>query len=113
MYTVSSHTAYSDLALSVTKLICQFLFVSLCFSKFNIQRDKGNASSKVKTQLVIRHQLFLEMGFPGGSVDKEPAFNAGDSGDMGLIPGSGRSLGGGNGSPLHYFCLENPMDSGA
>ena len=87
--------------------------VLICFSKFNTQRDKGNASSKVKTQVVIRHQLFLEMGFPGGSVDKEPDCNPGDSGDMGLIPGSGRSLGGGNGSPLHYFCLENPMDSGA
>ena len=53
------------------------------------------------------------MDFPGGSVDKEPAYNAGNSGDMALIPGSGRSPGGGNGSPLHYFCLENPMDSGA
>ena len=38
--------------------------------------------------------------------------NAGDSGDMGLFPGSGRSLGGGNGNPLQYSGLENPMDRG-
>ena len=35
-----------------------------------------------------------------------------DAGDTGSIPGSGRSLGGGNGSPLQYSCLENPMDRG-
>ena len=39
--------------------------------------------------------------------------NAGDARNVGLIPGSGRSLGGGNGNPLQYSCLENPMDRGA
>ena len=39
--------------------------------------------------------------------------NAGDLRDVGLIPGSGRSLGGGHGNPLHYSCLENSMDRGA
>ena len=39
--------------------------------------------------------------------------NSGDSGDAGLIPGSGRSLGGGNGNPLQYSCLENSMDRGS
>ena len=38
--------------------------------------------------------------------------NAGDSGDTGSIPGSGRSPGRGNVNPLHYYCLENPMDRG-
>ena len=38
---------------------------------------------------------------------------AGDTGDIGLIPGSGRSLGGGNGNALQYSCLGNPMDRGA
>ena len=51
--------------------------------------------------------LVLE-GFPGGSV-VEPACNAGDPG---LIPGSGRSPGEGNGDPLQYPCLGNPMDRG-
>ena len=48
--------------------------------------------------------------FPHGSVSKESACNAGD---LGLIPGSGRSPGEGNGNPLQYSCLENPMDRGA
>ena len=39
--------------------------------------------------------------------------SAGDIRDVGLIPGSGRSPGGGHGHPLQYFCLENPMDRGA
>ena len=50
------------------------------------------------------------MGFPGGSDGKASAYNAGDPGS---IPGSGRSPGEGNGNPLQYFYLENPMDRGA
>ena len=46
-------------------------------------------------------------------MSKESACNAGDSGDVGLIPGSGRSPGGGYGNPLQYSCLESPMDRGA
>ena len=52
-------------------------------------------------------------GFPGGSAVKNLPANAGDAGDLGLIPGSGRSPGGGHGNPLQYSCLENPMDRGA
>ena len=47
--------------------------------------------------------------FPGGSDGKASACNAGD---LGSIPGSGRSPGEGNGNPLQYSCLENPMDGG-
>ena len=50
------------------------------------------------------------LGFPGGSDGKESACNAGD---LGSIPGSGRSPGEGNGNPLQHSCLENPMDRGA
>ena len=53
------------------------------------------------------------IGFPSGSVDKESACNAGDTGDVGLIPGSGQSPGEGNGNPLQYSYLENPMGRGA
>ena len=49
-------------------------------------------------------------GFPGGSDSKASACNVGD---LGLIPGSGRSSGEGNGNLLQYSCLENPMDGGA
>ena len=47
------------------------------------------------------------MDFPGGSDDKASAYNVGD---LDSIPGSGRSPGEGNGNPLQYSCLENPMD---
>ena len=50
------------------------------------------------------------LGFPGGSEVKASASNAGD---LGSIPGSGRSPGNGNGNPLQDSCLENPMDRGA
>ena len=50
------------------------------------------------------------IGFPGGSVVKNPAASAGD---MGLIPRLGRSPEGGNGNPLWYYCQENSIDRGA
>ena len=50
------------------------------------------------------------MGFLGGSMVKNPAANAGDTGS---IPGSERFLGEGNGNPLQYSCLKNSMDRGA
>ena len=53
-----------------------------------------------------------EPSFPGGSVVKNLPVNAGDTGDVGSIPGSRRSPGEGNGNPLQYSCLENPMDRG-
>ena len=46
-------------------------------------------------------------------MEKNPPANAGHIRDVGSIPGSGRSLGGGHGNPIQYLCLENPMDRGA
>ena len=54
--------------------------------------------------------IIAGMGFPGGSEVKASARNVGD---LGSIPVSGRSPGEGNGNPLQYSCLENPMDGGA
>ena len=51
--------------------------------------------------------------FPGGSEEKNLPANAGDAGDLGSIPGSGRSPGGGNGNPFQYSCLKKSMDRGA
>ena len=50
------------------------------------------------------------MGFPHSSVGKASACNAGD---LGSVPGSGSSPGEGNGNPLQYSCLENPVDRGS
>ena len=54
----------------------------------------------------------MEEGFPGSSTVKNLPANAGDAGEVGLIPGSGRSSGEGNGNPLQYSCLENFMGRG-
>jgi len=55
--------------------------------------------------------LGLGTGFPSGSVVKNPPANAGDK-RWRFFPGSGRSPGEGNGNPLQYSCLGNPMDRG-
>ena len=59
---------------------------------------------------LLAYCLKSDMGFPSGSDSKESTYNAGD---LGLIPGLGRSPGEGNGNPLQYSCLENSMDRGA
>ena len=56
------------------------------------------------------HSFFIFRDFLGGSDGKASAYNAGD---LGSIPGLGRSSGEGNGNPLQYSCLKNPMDRGA
>ena len=60
--------------------------------------------------MIIFTSVLIFLGFPAGSVVKNPPVNAGY---VGSIPGSGRFSGEGNGNPLQYFCLENSMDRGA
>jgi len=55
----------------------------------------------------------MEEGFPGDLVVKNQPTNAGDTGNVGSIPESGRSPGGENDNPFQYSCLKNPMDRGA
>ena len=68
-----------------------------------IRDNKGTFHAKMGT---IKDRIW---NFPGGS-DVQSTCN---KGDLGSIPGSGRSPGEGNGNPLQYSCLENPMDEGA
>ena len=80
------------------------------FSFLKVVGSKRRGKSTRKTPGALEWQttkstIFL-LGFPGGSEDKESAYNAGD---LGSIPGLGRSPGEGNGNPLQYSCLENPM----
>ena len=58
-------------------------------------------------------EVYIDLGFPGGSVVKNLPANAGDARDSSLIPGAGRFAGEGNGNPPQYPCLGNPMDRGA
>ena len=64
----------------------------------------------IASSVLVNQQHKLNMGFPGGSVGKESACNAPDPSS---IPGLGRSPEEGNGNPLQYSCLGNPMDRGA
>ena len=65
-----------------------------------------------KIYFLSNFQAYNVVDFPGGLVVKNPVANAGDPGDVGSIPGSGRSSEG-NGNPFQYSWLENPMDRGA
>ena len=58
--------------------------------------------------MVFRSTIYTYTGFPGGASSKEPVCKC--RGDLGSIPGSGRSPGEGNGYTLQYSCLENSMD---
>ena len=70
----------------------------------------GDKSSSLHFVYLPADNLMTTLGFPGGSVSKESARNAGH---LGSIPGLGRSPGEGNGNPLQYPCLENSIDRGA
>ena len=69
--------------------------------------DKARASSVAILRLGC---AVICLGIPGGSEGEESACSVED---LGLIPGSGRSPGEGNGNPLQYICLENPVDGEA
>ena len=71
---------------------------------------RGSSPDPYWDQAFFLHTFPYTKGFPGGSEVKASACNAGD---LGSIPGSGRSPEEGNGNPLQYSCLENPMDRGA
>ena len=87
---------------------------------FNLSQHQGlfpwvgfshQLAKALELQLKLQSfQFKVETGFPGGSDGKESACNAGD---LGSIPGLGRSPREGNGNPLQYTCLENPMGRGA
>ena len=61
----------------------------------------------------VRNRVKAVMGFPSGAVVKNLPASAEDTRDVGSVPGFGRFPGVGNGNPLQYFCLGNPVDTGA
>ena len=91
--------------------IFHFLFAGL-----DKHQPPCNSSCRIQIAPIITQNLQflawqnLTSGFPGGSDGKESACSVGD---QDLIPGLGRFPGEGNGNPLQYSCLENPMDGGA
>ena len=94
---------YLSVFLSFLISLSFFFFLSFFLSlSFATPLGMRDLSSPTKDQTRVL--------FPGGSDGKASAYNAGDPG---LIPGLGGSPGEGNGNPLQYSCLENPMDGGA
>ena len=80
--------------------------MSTCLSPFNSQFYEDN--KQLHSDCLIEKRTVCM--FPGGSMVQSPPANVGD---VGSIPGSGRSLGEGNGNSLQYSCQANPMGRGA
>ena len=102
----SSHDHIQGTKLSV--VMVQWLCLTLC-----VPLDCSAPGCPVLHYLPEFAQTQVHQGWPGGSMGKESACNAGDTGDAGLIPASRRSPGAGNSNPFQYSCLENPTDRGA
>ena len=95
--------------LNKRKLILSTAFI-LQFHKILDATTIYSHDNHLITLLFLKQSIYIIIqDFPGGSDGKASAYSAGDPGS---IPGSGRSLGEGNGNSLQYSCLENPMDGG-
>ena len=80
----------------------------------SVYKTEQRASSKSTVNVsALERRLVLLTGLPHSTVVNDPPANAGDPGDAGSVPESGRSPGGGTGDPLQCSCLENPMVRGA
>ena len=106
-------------SLSANSRACCFGIFREQFPLTGIERNyDSQTNSALPRKIFVPHkqmspQWQLKWGFPGGTVLKNLPAKAGDARDVGLIPGSGRSPGGGHDNLLQYSCLGNPMDRGA
>ena len=89
-------------------MFCKYFYYSVSLNSIFLRADVFNCDEIKLINFFILQ--FTILGFPGASEVIVSAWNVGDSG---LIPESGRSPGEGNGNPLQYSCLENPMEGGA
>ena len=111
----------SELSFPICKMKITYYFAEIknikiyqCLEKSRCSKNYSyyhynKSSNDNNTSYHLRGDPYI-LSFPGGSAVKNPLANAGDSGS---IPGSGRSCGEGNGNPLQYSCLGNPMARGA
>ena len=90
------------------RLCCTILYIR--YKQLGPVHAQGGGEYKRHTSHIRSKIPKRWMGLPGGSIVKNPPANAGHARDTGLIPGSGRSPGGGNGNPLQYPWLESSTD---
>ena len=102
----SRNTLIDSLRNYVLSVIC----ISVCPFRLTHKIDYHNPTSCQFNTYLHLLKLYLKKGSPGGLDSKDSTCNAGDQGS---IPGLGRSPGEGNGYPLQYSCLVNPLDRGA
>ena len=116
---------YPEKSVSMTLALCNNnKELLLCFQSLpQIKEDRNKISFRLYyisnsyntykcltlLNVLFKCRFYSQQGFPGGSDSKESACNMGD---LGSIPGSGRSPGEGHGNLLQYSCLENPMNGG-
>ena len=85
----------------------------LCLKELEACESQGQALVRAARKKNTGSPVKYALCNIGGSVVKNLPANAGDTGDVGSIPGSGRSSGEGDGTPLQSSCLDDPMDRGA
>ena len=106
--------AFTTFVFETGKKYCSSYKAGLCLSLkerlLQFQWMEGQKASRIGGNKDYMGLHFKMVDFPGGSDGKVSVYNVGD---LGSIPGLGRSSGEGNGNPLQYYCLENPMDRGA
>ena len=94
----------------IKKILCKIKALLLKVSVQFSHTVMSNSATPWTAVLQASLSFTISQSFPDGTVVKNLPANAGDARDMGSIPGSGRCPGVGNGNPLQYSCLENPMD---
>ena len=110
-YTAVSHSSMEGRTGNSPNSLINWGIQAPALTKFFLDAKSFNGSPLATDQVQVSyHSILKPFDFPGGSDDKESACNVGD---LGSIPGLGRSPGVGNGNPLQYSCLVNSMDKGA
>ena len=104
-----NYTELSSLVQSIEEIFYSSKKVTLSTQSLQLSISLVKKKKNIGGGVINYDPVCWQTGFPGGSVVNMPA----NAGDVGFIPGSGRSPGGGNGNPLQDSCQENFMDRGA
>ena len=125
-YYIQSWASFHDLLRTITGFLSRLTihnrglpFTTSCIQSRASFHDSLYTITSFLSRLTIYNRglpfttSYIQSRASHSTSGKKPTCHAGDRGDAGLIPGSGRPPGGGHGNPLHYSCLENPVDRSA